>query len=171
MHATWSDFLGFFGSIGYVSSSVLTLTVRGVLSESFKYSRWGRLQICFPQPTSARSKLSARTVIEKFTTSNTVASSVNCASTSVGHDQVIEIGRSFPTYEPTGRTPSFPAMVEEVARPQPSVLAYEPSLTVLEPNRRRIDPEEEFGEPSSPLSVRSQRLAGVFRSLSSGRIS
>jgi len=33
-NAFWTDVLGLFGSIGYVSSSVLTLPVRDVLSES-----------------------------------------------------------------------------------------------------------------------------------------
>jgi len=33
VHAFWTDTLGFFGSVGYISSSALTLTVRDVLSE------------------------------------------------------------------------------------------------------------------------------------------
>lgn len=171
-HAAWSDFLGFLGSMGYVSSSALTLAVCNVLSELttiVQIFALGRLQICFPQLTNTGPKSLTCTSIDKFTTTQTSASSATCPSTSVDHSQIIEIGRSVTPHEPSGCMPSLPTMVVEVAQSQANLPVCRPPPIVLEPNRRRVDPEEEFEVPSSPPSARSHKLAGVFRSLSSKR--
>ena len=109
---------------------------------------------------------------EKWTTNQTVPSNLTSVGTTVDYGQVIESGRSFPVYEPTfshRRMPSLPAMVEEVTRPpesHTSTPVCEIPPIVLEPNRRKVEPEEELEEPTSPLSATGQKLARTFRSLS-----
>lgn len=107
----------------------------------------------------------------KWATDQTVTS--NSISVSVDHRQIdADIGCAFSVYEPTfalRHMPSLPAMVEEVTRPPKSHTSSpicELPLMVLEPNRRRVEPEEEFEELASPLSATSQRLTSTFRSLS-----
>ena len=177
VHAIWTDILGFFGSIGYIFSSALTLIVRDFLSESVfnvQIFTTGCLQICFPRQMSPESKSHGHAT-EKWVTNQTVVSNATSAGTSVDHRRITETGRSFPAYEPTfahrqlERMPSLPAMVEEVTRPPEShttIPMCEFPRMVLEPNRRKVEPEEEFEVPASPLSATGHRLARSLRSLS-----
>lgn len=112
---------------------------------------------------------------EKWSTpGDTIGSDTNSAGVWVDQGQVLEIGHPRPVDGPAPtrarHMPSLSAMMEQVVRPtephSPIPIGELPPL-VLEPNRRRVEPEEEeVEEPVSPILVASQKLGKVIRSLS-----
>ena len=65
--------------------------------------------------------------------------------------------------------PSLPAVMEQITWPpgtHTSIPIGKLPPVVLEPNRRKVEPEEELEESVSPLSATSQRLMRKFESLS-----
>lgn len=86
--------------------------------------------------------------------------------------QVLDIGPSRPVDEPTfthGHMTPLAAVVEQVVRraePHSCIPIGELPPLVLEPNRRKVEPEEEVEEPTSPLTVTGQKLVKTIRSLS-----
>src|SRR5258708_893458 len=110
----------------------------------------------------------------KWNTNGTIGSDTGGAGTWADHGEILEIGRSYPADGPTltnRHMPSLSAVVEQVVRstePHSRIPISELPPLVLEPNRRRVDPEEleEVEEPTSPLLVTGQKLARTIRSLS-----
>ena len=112
----------------------------------------------------------------KWSTGGTVGSDTGCASTWVDQGEILEIGRSCPADEPTltnRHMPSLSTIVEQVVRstePHSRIPISELPPLVLEPNRRKEEPEEEeVDEPTSPLLATGQKLAKTIRSLSMKR--
>lgn len=128
-------------------------------------------QIHCPRPTVPQSTPFAYTT-EKWSLGQAIGLRAASAGTRANQGQVLEIGCSHPVDEPTftrRHIPSLPAMVEQVAwstEPHSSIPIGELPPLVLEPNRRRVEPEEELEEPTSPLLATTQKLAKTIRSLS-----
>lgn len=154
--ALWTDLLGYFGSIGYIISLALTLV------------------ICFPRPTVHLAVSSAHTPSEKWPTGQDTGSKATTGpSTPVDQERILEIGRPSPVNAPKRSgprpLPSLPVMTERAARPtvpHSRIPVGELPPLVLEPNRRKVEPEEEPEESTSPLTVTSRKLARTIRSLS-----
>lgn len=128
-------------------------------------------QICFPRPTVPLSMTFA-CVTEKWATSPSIYSDANGAGTWADQGQILEIGRPCPLDGPTfprKYMPPLSAIVEQMVRPtepRSSIPISELPPLVLEPNRRKVESEEEVDEPTSPLLATSQKLAKTIRSLS-----
>lgn len=153
--AFWTDLLGYLGSFGYIASSALTLA------------------ICFPRPTVPLSMSLPHTSTEKLTTYQTIGSKTTGPGTSVDQGRILEICRPSPANAPNTKAPrplpSLPVMRVRTMRPtepHSCIPIGELPPLVLEPNRRKVEPEEELEESTSPLSVTSQKLAQTIQSLS-----
>jgi len=152
VHAFWTDMLGYLGSIGYTISLALTLTIHS------------------PRPTVPQSTSFAHAT-EKWFPGQAIGLRAAGVGTWANQGPVLEIGRSRPVNEPTfthRHVPSLPAMVEQVGwstEHHSSIPVGNLPPLALEPNRRRVEPEEELEEPTSPLLATSQKLAKTIRSL------
>lgn len=152
--AFWTDLLGYLGSIGYMASSALTLA------------------ICFPRPTVPLPLAVPfpRGSTEKLITDQTIGSKTTGPGTPVDQGRTLEICRPSPANAPNTKAPrplpSPPGMAVRPTEPHSCIpIGALPSL-VLEPNRRKVEPEEEREESTSPLSVTSQKLTQAIQSLS-----
>jgi hypothetical protein len=111
---------------------------------------------------------------EKWTTGDTIGSDAHGVGTSADQGEILEIGPSCPVEELTfthRRMLPLSTIVEQVlqrsAEPHSFIPIGELPPLVLEPNRRKVESEEEVEEPTSPLLVNGGRkLARAVRSLS-----